>query len=222
MDEPNTSGILGVVFDMDGVLVDTSPCHGEAYRRLWVKLGLPEISYEQLAGRSTKGVIEEYCPDLSKEARNQSVSFKQNEALTLLREADIVFADTVESVRELHENNFKLALATSASSGSTRLVLERLGIHDLFEVVVTGDQVTRAKPDPEIFKKAIRSLGLVVSQSLIIEDSAAGIAAGLASGGRVINVRNRVENVKNNEHERFLGYYSDLKKVTHLLTGRAP
>ncbi|NKB75732.1 MAG: HAD-IA family hydrolase [Gammaproteobacteria bacterium] len=210
-------GISGVVFDMDGVLVDTSPCHEQAYNRLMTKLKLPAVEYEQLAGRSTKDVVDQLCGHLSSQARQQCVSYKQTEALKLLRTADIVFADTVCSIEKLHRAGFKLALATSASKASAGLVLDRLGVSHLFEAVITADHVKKAKPDPEIFCRAIKALGLAPSASLIIEDSVAGVRSGLAAGARVVNVRNRISHI---EHPSFSGFYGDLTEVTGLLMGR--
>ncbi len=212
----NLSSINAVVFDMDGVLVDTSPCHEKAYDRLWSKLGLRGPKYEQLAGRSTKEVIKQVCGHFTPSERHKWVTYKQNEALKLLRSADIIFPDTVSTLKTLHGAGFKLALATSASRPSASLVLERLGAAEWFDIVITADDVEKAKPDPEIFIRAIQTLGLEPSKTLIIEDSRAGIESGLACGAKVINVRHRANFI---EHGNFYGFHENLNEVTQLLPG---
>ena len=212
----NSAGSVScVVFDMDGVLVDTSPCHAEAYRRLWEKLELPQLPYHDLAGRSTKGVIDAYCAHLSPESRKQIVADKQGMALELLMNADIVFSDTIRAVKALHRRKLTLGLATSASQASANLVLERLGIGSLFDAVITADQVSNAKPDPELFVRAMNSLGALPSTAIVVEDSKAGIQAGLAAGAKVVNVRNKVDGVN---HDCFLGYCRDLNELTQRIS----
>jgi len=195
---------------MDGVLVDTSPCHAEAYRQLWDRLGVDAPPYSDLAGRSTREVIDRYGAHLSQRQRDEAVAFKQTQALSLLATGDIVYQDTVTVLKTLHANNIKLALATSASANGTQLVLERLGVSHLFDVVITSEQVKRAKPDPDIFLNALARLQLPAVYTIIVEDSEAGIRAGLASNMKVVNVRQRIEGLS---HPDLIGYFDSLSAM---------
>lgn len=203
---------------MDGVLVDTSQCHDFAYQALMNRLGLPIVDYGELAGRSTKSVVNEYLGHLSVEEQNECIAFKQQQALLLLKTADIVFSDTVQTIKTLHHQGFRLGLGTSASKNSVSLILDRLAVHHLFDVVVTADDVNNGKPSPEIFNKAIEGLMFCSNQVLIVEDSLAGLQAGLQSGAYVANVRCEIAKDRFGLPDRgYCGYYPDLASLVNEL-----
>ena len=201
---------------MDGVLVDTSRCHDLAYQALMNRLGLPTMDYGELAGRSTKSVVREHLSHLSIKEQNECIAFKQRQALLLLKTADIVFSDTVQAIKALHHQGFRLGLGTSASKNSAALVLDRLAVHHLFDVVVTADDVNNGKPNPEIFNKAIDELELPSNQVLIVEDSLAGIQAALQSDAYVVNVRCEIAKDRFGfSWDGYCGYYCDLDSLVN-------
>ena len=124
-----------------------------------------------------------------------------------IRSADIVFDDTLSVLHALNQRGLRFALATSASKASADLVLSRLGVASLFDVVVTADDIEQAKPFPDVFNQAIRALNLTSDEVVIVEDSVAGVQAGLAANARLINVRHRVDGI---DHPNFLGFCDDL------------
>ncbi len=185
----NQTKVQGVIFDMDGVLVDTSPCHSHAYAKLWKSLGIQGPAYPVIAGRSTKDVVAEYAAQLTEQQQYKAVKYKQAAALKLLETANVGFNDTRKALETLKSMGCPMAIATSASKASADLVLRRLDIAHFFDVVITSEDVMRAKPAPDLFLAAIRALELQGENAIILEDSRSGIEAALATGGNVVSVR---------------------------------
>src|SRR4029077_6227197 len=94
----------------------------------------------------------------------------------------------LELVRGLHEHNVKLAIATAAERGNAEWTLEQLCIRNLFDAVVVARDVGRGKPAPDIYREAMRRLGVDAAHCGVMEDSATGIRAARAAGLRVIAV----------------------------------
>ncbi len=210
----NDTAIKGVVFDMDGVLVDTSPCHAAAYEQLWHQLKIEGPDYDRIAGRSTKAVIAEYAGHLSADEQANAVSVKQAIALKILAKTDVGFVDVRAALERLKRANIPMAIATSASKGSADLVLERLAIRDYFEAVITSEDVEKSKPAPDLFLEAIRKIGVDASGVLILEDSISGIKAALASEAYAVTVRQAdtlTDQLK--VHSRYLGHFDTVESV---------
>lgn len=195
---------------MDGVLVNTSPCHDLAYQMVWLNWNVEGPEYVEIAGRSTREVISEYCASLSSEQQQECIEFKQKTALELLRREEIVFEDTLDVLHSLIKQKLRLALATSASLAGAQLVLNRLQAENLFDSVVTSEDVEHAKPAPDLFVKAIESIGVEPEQSLIIEDSESGIQAALAAGAWVVSVREQAFDIQN---DRYIGHFESLEHM---------
>lgn len=193
-----------VVFDMDGVLVDTSPCHRQAFAELWRELGVAGPDYDTIAGRTTREVVRDALGDGAPDEEVQRrVRAKQRRARELLAGAELLFDDAVPTLRTLRSRGYRLALATGGSRGTVRLVLERLrrrGAPD-FESVLSAADVERGKPAPEVYLTTCRRMGIEPRRALVVEDSESGIRAGLRAGASVVGVRSegRVS------HPRYLG-----------------
>jgi beta-phosphoglucomutase len=215
-----------LVFDMDGVLVDTSPSHAKAYEFLWNKLTIQGPDYSEIAGRSTVNVIEEYTNDLTTSEKKKAVAYKQSCALQLLETAEVGFDDTLDSLSRLKSFNLPMAVATSASRASSSLVLNNINASVYFKTIITGEDVENAKPAPDLFLKAIDYLGVDAENVVIIEDSQSGIEAALASGAWTISVRNpdvRPEvnseeySLATADHAHYLGHFDNLTDMTNFL-----
>jgi beta-phosphoglucomutase len=204
------------VFDMDGVLVDTTRCHRLAYERLWMRCGIAGPAYEEIAGRSTADVVREWTAALrpSPQQIDDWVAFKQREARALLAGADVLFDDTLPALRALRDRGIAMAVATGAARTTATLLLQRTGLMDFFRAVVTAEDVTAGKPDPQIFRRAIERAGGTPQTSVVVEDSLAGIDAGIACGAGVVCVRSGVQR----EHPAFLGSFPDLLAAVERVT----
>jgi len=204
-----------IVFDMDGVLVNTSPAHAMAYAELWAKLDISAPDYVEIAGRGTKDVIKERT-DLSVEDQSSAVAFKQRRALDFLQTADVSFPDTEESLKKLASVSMPMVVATSASSGSANLVLDRLSLKQYFKTIFNVSDVANPKPAPDLFNKAIKYLGFEQCDILIVEDSDSGLQAALATGADVVSLRQQPQNL---EQKNYIGHFKDLKSLVAELMG---
>jgi beta-phosphoglucomutase len=210
---PNTFAL--VAFDMDGVLVDTSPCHAKAYQDLWLELGLVGPPYETIAGQRTIDVVRVVTApqELSTEAMQTWTRFKQERARHYLSETPITFPDTMQCLGAMARHQQPLALATGASRRTVELVLRRLGAEELFPIVITSEDVTAGKPSPEVFTTAFARAGVDPTDALVVEDSPSGLRAGIDAGARCVSVRSGLTM----NTPRFLGAYADLASLLPLL-----
>jgi beta-phosphoglucomutase len=208
-----------IVFDLDGVLVDTTDCHRRAYDDLWRLVGCAGPAYQVIAGRRTLDVIVDVTASLSPSAAqvHNWVTFKQGRARHYLAEIDIAYPDTRSCLDALATTRIRRALATGASRETTEIVLGRLGARERWAAVVTADDVTAGKPSPEVYLAAMAMTACPPARALVVEDSAAGLAAAAASGAYVVSVRSGLPAAS----PRFLGAFDDLCTVLAKL-GVAP
>jgi beta-phosphoglucomutase len=176
---------LGVVFDMDGVLLDSTACHSQAFSEILIPLGISGFSYPRFAGWRTPEVfrtvfLEADLPMTEAEIADCSKR-KSARSRELLEVNSQIFTRCAAVVWKLAAL-YPLALASSGSRGSVENFIERSGLGSAFRVVVSGDDVSRAKPDPEVFTRAIAGLLLPPSRCVVLEDAESGIQAARAAG----------------------------------------
>jgi beta-phosphoglucomutase len=186
--------IEGALFDLDGVLVDTAKYHYLAWKRLAKELGFDftESHNERLKGVSRVRSLEillEVGGVTMDEARKEEAASRKNawyvEYLQTLDETALLPGAKPYLLR-LKENGIRIALG-SASKNSP-LILDRLKITDLFDAVIDGNSVSKAKPDPEVFLKGAQALGLSPDLCVVFEDALAGIEAAKNGGMKAIAV----------------------------------
>jgi beta-phosphoglucomutase len=177
---------------MDGVLVDSYAAHWESWRRLGRKVGF-EMTEEQFVvtfGRTSREVIARSWPHLARTAADVAALDRRKEAL--FREilaADFPAMDgAAELIDALAAAGFALALGSSGPPENVDLVLEKLGRRERFAAVVTGMDVTRGKPDPQVFLLAAERMAALPSRCLVIEDAPAGVAAAKAAGMKCLGL----------------------------------
>jgi beta-phosphoglucomutase len=182
--------IEGVIFDMDGVLIDSHPVHRIAWRRFLASIG-KQVPDEQLnfilEGRRRDEILQYFLGDLPEVTiveygRRKEDFFQENFK-------DIKLIPGVEGfLEELRRGGVKTAIATSASSYRTRKTLQLLNLDNSFAAVITGDDVTAGKPDPAVYRMAAEHLNLGSSQILVLEDAPSGVQAAKAAGMRCVGV----------------------------------
>jgi beta-phosphoglucomutase len=179
--------VTAILFDMDGVLIDSEPAHKLAKQRAFARFGitLPEAVYDQYKGRPDETMMNEVVPSISQlnVDAQEMVRLKHQEF-----EAVEHLALPIDGAKEFvlwAKTRFRIALATSATRRNREVALRLLGLTDSFDFIVDASGFSRPKPDPEIFLTALHGLTADPSQCLIIEDSLHGVIAGKAAGCRV-------------------------------------
>lgn len=176
------------IFDLDGVIVDTAKFHFVAWQRLAASLGInfTEKENEQLKGvsrvNSLKKILEWGNKEISPDVFQAKMDQKNEEYLELIKTLDVkdILPGVHDFLLELKELGQPIALGSA--SKNARPILEKLGIKNLFEVIVDGTNVTKAKPDPEVFLNACEQLGYSAKESVVFEDSVAGVQAANTAG----------------------------------------
>ncbi len=176
------------IFDLDGVIVDTAKYHYLAWKKIATDLGI-EFTHEH--NELLKGVSRVRSLDIilglgqveaSQEQKDQWLIQKNEEYLTYLVDMDQseILPGVMQVLEFLKANNQPIALGSA--SKNARPILEKTGILSYFDVIVDGNDVSNAKPDPEVFLQAAQKLGITNENSIVFEDSVAGIqAANIAS-----------------------------------------
>lgn len=209
-----------LVFDMDGVLVDTGGCHARAFAELWDRLGIEGPGYDEIAGRRTSDVIQEFAAALhpSPSTLRAWTRWKQERARALLSSEPIRFHDSEDALRSLARAGLRMALGSGASRATVDAILGRFGWTGLFGPVVCAEDVERGKPAPDVYRLLLERSRVEPSDALVVEDSAAGIEAGLACGARVVSVRSGLRS----PHPRFVASCADLAELARCLTRETP
>jgi len=204
-----------IIFDMDGVLADSSPCHARAYQDLWKEIGVEGPGYDSIMGRPTGEVIREITRDLAPttEQVEQWVRFKQERARAYLQKETVTFPDTREVLEKLTASGTAIAVGTSASRDTAELLLRQIGVLPLIPVLVTSDDVREGKPAPDTYLEALRRSGGVPDRTLVVEDSLSGLKAAAAAGTWSAAVRNNL----GYSGPRFLGNFPDLRSLATMI-----
>jgi beta-phosphoglucomutase len=171
------------LFDMDGVLVDSYAPHYESWLALAQEEGLPfdEAAFVRSFGRTSREVIRQTWPDRAADA--DALDARKEAHYRRIIEATFPAMDgAVELLRTLHGAGWRLAVASSGPPENIDLVLDRLGERSLFSAVVTGRDVERGKPDPQVFLTAAARLGVAPERCVVVEDAPLGVVAAHAGG----------------------------------------
>ena len=181
-----------VIFDLDGVICSTDEYHYQAWKQMADSMG---IYFDRTINNRLRGVsrmesleiiLERYDGPALSEARKVELATMKNdlyrERLHQLSPADLApeVKTTLDALRAAG-----LKLAIGSSSKNTRFILGQLGLGDYFDAVSDGNNITRSKPDPEVFLKAAGMLGLDPAACLVVEDAVSGAQAGHAGGFEV-------------------------------------
>lgn len=186
--------LKGVIFDLDGVLLSTDKYHYLAWKALADKLNIPfdEKVNNRLRGVSrmdSLNIILSYSDQTFSEAEKEVMAEEKNELYReyLQKMTPLDVSDDTRAVLEkLRECGLKLAIGSS--SKNTPLILEKTDMAKYFHAVSDGNNITRSKPDPEVFLKAAEYLNLQPCECIVVEDSEAGIDAGNAGGFETVGI----------------------------------
>lgn len=176
----------GVIFDMDGVLVDSYQAHWESWRVMAAEIGqaLTESQFAQTFGRTSREIIAAHwgAGMLSPAQISQFDERKEHLYREIVEREFPAMDGAAELIRNLAEAGFRLAIGSSGPPENVALVIDRLGVEDVLQARVTGRDVSRGKPDPEVFLTAAGRLKLSPAQCAVVEDAPVGITAANAAG----------------------------------------
>lgn len=183
--QQSLEGRFGVIFDIDGVLLDSYKMHYECWRTIAEKhsIYVSEKEFDSLFGRRGSEIVREiWGKDLPGEQvvaihRQKQALYREN-----LQRNFPEMDGAIQLIDALAAEGFVLGIGSSAPPENVEMSLNGLGRAKSFKAVVTGSDVTRGKPDPQVFLLAAQRMGLKPADCAVIEDAVAGIAAALAGG----------------------------------------
>lgn len=177
----------GVLFDLDGVLIDSAPAVTRVWRQWALEHGFdPEEVVARVHGRPSLATVREYLPNADHAAENREIERRE------MQDADgiITLPGARELLLQLPTKRWTIATSCTRPLAEVRLRAAGLPVPDR---IVTSTDVTMGKPHPEPFLKAAAKLGFIASECVVVEDVPAGIRAGKAAGAKVIAFRTTVE-----------------------------
>ena len=189
-----------VIFDLDGVLVSTDEQHYQGWKALCDRLSIP---FDRETNNRFRGVSRMACVDILEEISGRSFTPEQkleyaawkNEryrSLLSTLSPESVTAEVRTTLDALRARG--LLLAVGSSSKNAKFILERLGLGDYFDAVSDGTNISRSKPDPEVFLKAAEFLGMPAADCLVVEDAVSGVEAAHNAGMAAASVGDAAAN----------------------------
>lgn len=180
----------GLIFDLDGVLIQSREAHARAFAEVLAEFGVDDFHYDEYAGWRTPEVFRDAL--IHRRGLNPGDAViedcsrrKSQRARDIVASENCMDADCVPVIQALAER-YGLALASSGSRKSVDIFLEASGLRANFRATLSGDDVRQAKPDPEIFSRAIDAVGAPPERCAVIEDAVAGIVAARRAGAHGI------------------------------------
>lgn len=191
----------GFIFDLDGVIVDTAKYHYLAWKKLANELGF-EFTKEQ--NELFKGVSRKRCLEILLDIGNRTATQQEFDTWMVEKNVDYlkyienmdaseILPDVPKILEYLKENNIPIALGSA--SKNAKPILEKVGLLHYFDAIVDGNNVTKAKPDPEVFLLAAKHLGVNAADCIVFEDAVAGVEA--ANAAKMISIGIGEKNILN-------------------------
>lgn len=212
--------IKAIIFDMDGLMIDSERVTFECYQERLkdMNLTMDEEFYKTLLGKPIKGIYQRFYDVYGNDFPIQNViqDVHQLMAERFETEGVPVKKGLVELLHYLKDNNYKTIVATSSNRDRVDKILAQAKITEFFDDSICGDEVTKGKPNPEVFLKSCQKLGVNVDEVIVLEDSEAGIQASYDANIKVICIPDMKYPEKQYEEKTFK-ILKDLTEVTAYL-----
>lgn len=181
-----------VIFDMDGVIAHTNPHHSEAFRQFFDKYEVPYTEQEfedHMYGKHNDYIMRYF---FKRELSNEEISDLAAEKEALFREIYQASLEPIAGLPEflaaLKSGGFRIGVATSAPRANLDFILDGLALRPLMDSVLSSEDVSAHKPDPEIYLKSAGNLDVQPANCVIFEDSFSGVSAAINAGAKVVGV----------------------------------
>ncbi len=197
--------LKAVLFDMDGVIVDTEPLHHKAYQMMFndFEIKVSESMYHGFTGQSTRSICEFLCEHYILKANPIDLEKTKRAHFTKLffEDPDLHLINGVEDlIKNYHANGLTLVVASSASMFTINNVMKRFKLDPYFKDKLSGADLKASKPHPEIFINAAKAAGVSPTECFVIEDSTNGIIA--AKEANIFCIAYKSENSKDQDYSR--------------------
>ncbi len=217
--------IRAAIFDMDGTLVDNSAVHLEAFERFCARYGVTDWreKMQGVFGMGNDDIMRRILPESLIREKGLQALADEKEAIyrTIYAPRIVPIAGLVDLLGRLRQAGIRCAVGSSGCRANIEFVLEKCAIAKFFDATVSGDQVTRCKPDPEIYLTAAKALGVEPSECVVFEDAEAGIEsarrAGIVRIVAIATTLDRAELAKLQGPSVIISDYRELADVASLL-----
>ncbi|WP_247232161.1 HAD family phosphatase [Telluribacter sp. SYSU D00476] len=183
---------IAVIFDMDGVICHTNPYHSKAFREFFAKRDLSPTDEEfaqHMFGKSNSYILSHF---LQREVVGEEFKQLEDEKESLFRTIYEPYIEPIggllEFIASLKQNGVKTGVATSAPCANLDLIIDKLDLRKQMESILASEDVTKHKPDPEVYLTSAQNLGVDPKQCVVFEDSYSGVSAALNAGMKVVGV----------------------------------
>jgi len=188
------NSVKACIFDLDGVIVDTAVYHYKAWKRLANQMGFDftEEQNEKLKGVSRTRSLElilQWGSVTKTDAEKEELATQKNtwyvDMISHMK-PDEILPGAKEFVQTCRDAGIKTALGSA--SKNSMMILEKIGMVNLFDAIIDGNKVSKAKPDPEVFLKGAEEVGIAPANCVVFEDAIAGIEAAIAGGMKSVGI----------------------------------
>ena len=179
--------LKAVIFDMDGVIVNSEPLHRKAYFDMFEEFNLNVSNrlYESFTGKSTSAICKELCEIFDLSISHEKLMLSKRKHFKTIFDNDPEFQmidGALSLIKDYFYNNLTLILASSASMTNINRIFKKFDLDKFFKAKISGADLKESKPNPEIFIKAAKLSGFNKSECIVIEDSTNGITASKSAG----------------------------------------
>jgi HAD superfamily hydrolase (TIGR01509 family) len=179
--------LKAVIFDMDGVIVNSEPLHRKAYFDMFEEFNLNVSNrlYESFTGKSTSAICKELCKIFDLSISHEKLMLSKRKHFKTIFDNDPEFQmidGALSLIKNYFYNNLTLILASSASMTNINRIFKKFDLDKFFKAKISGADLKESKPNPEIFIKAAKLSGFNKSECIVIEDSTNGITASKSAG----------------------------------------
>jgi beta-phosphoglucomutase len=182
--------IQGIIFDMDGVIVDSEDLHGRAWLEFAKKYNLNFTMQDsnETIGITNFGIFERYFPHFKKDDYKKLDDEKESMYRELAKDELQLLPDVIDLIKSLKTSGFKMIVGSSGNPKNIQFIFDKFDLNQYFVGFVSSHDVTNGKPHPEVFLKSAQKLNLKPDECVVIEDAHHGIDAAISAGIKVIAI----------------------------------